>query len=81
MKELATDSVRATYSVLDHERKLHNFELFGLDGDRGWWDNPYDHWLQENKIFLFMSEMSNNSKWSYRFLSKKSAVLFKLTWG
>ena len=31
MKELATDSVRATYSVLDHERKLHNFELFGLD--------------------------------------------------
>ena len=31
MKELATDSIKATYSMLDPERKEHNFELFGLD--------------------------------------------------
>lgn len=31
MKELATDSIRATYSMLDPERREHNFELFGLD--------------------------------------------------
>lgn len=31
MKELATDSIKATYSLLDPERKQHNFELFGLD--------------------------------------------------
>lgn len=31
MKELATESIKATYSMLDPERKEHNFELFGLD--------------------------------------------------
>ena len=31
MKELATDTIRATYSRLDSERKENNFELFGLD--------------------------------------------------
>ena len=31
MKELAGDCIRATYNLLDPERKEHNFELFGLD--------------------------------------------------
>jgi len=31
MKELATDTIRATYNRLDSERKENNFELFGLD--------------------------------------------------
>lgn len=31
MKELATDSIRSTYSMLDPDRREHNFELFGLD--------------------------------------------------
>jgi tubulin monoglycylase TTLL3/8 len=31
MKQLATDGMRSTYSILDPQRKEHNFELFGLD--------------------------------------------------
>jgi D-alanine-D-alanine ligase-like ATP-grasp enzyme len=31
MKEIATDSIKATYAMLDPEKKQHNFELFGLD--------------------------------------------------
>lgn len=31
MKEIATDSIRATYMLLSPHRYEHNFELFGLD--------------------------------------------------
>jgi hypothetical protein len=31
MKQIATESIRATYSILDINRKKHNFELLGLD--------------------------------------------------
>jgi len=31
MKEFATEAIRATYSILDTNRKNHNFELLGLD--------------------------------------------------
>lgn len=31
MKEFATEAVRSTYSILDPNRRNHNFELLGLD--------------------------------------------------
>ncbi len=31
MKKFATDSIKATYSILDNNRRNNNFELFGLD--------------------------------------------------
>lgn len=31
MKEIARDVVRANYRSLDKERKVNNFELFGMD--------------------------------------------------
>jgi hypothetical protein len=31
MKKLATDAMRATYSIIEPNRRENNFELFGLD--------------------------------------------------
>lgn len=31
MKEIATDVIKANYKRIDKERRLNNFELFGLD--------------------------------------------------
>ena len=31
MKEIGTEAVRATYSILDQSRRNNNFELLGLD--------------------------------------------------
>ena len=31
MREMATEAVRATYSILDTRKRIHNFELLGLD--------------------------------------------------
>ena len=31
MKRLATDAIRATYSIIEPNRRENNFELFGLD--------------------------------------------------
>jgi hypothetical protein len=31
MKRLATDAMRATYSIIEPNKRENNFELFGLD--------------------------------------------------
>jgi D-alanine-D-alanine ligase-like ATP-grasp enzyme len=31
MKRICTDAIRASYFLLDPDRKTHNFEVFGMD--------------------------------------------------
>ena len=31
MKEIATDIIRANYQNMDKDRKMNNFQIFGLD--------------------------------------------------
>jgi hypothetical protein len=31
MKKICTDAIRASYFLLDPDRKTHNFEIFGMD--------------------------------------------------
>lgn len=44
MKEIGTEAVRATYSILDQSRRNNNFELLGLDFMI---DEDYVPWLIE----------------------------------
>jgi len=44
MKEIATDVVRANYLNIDKERKMNNFEIFGMDFMI---DNKFKPWLIE----------------------------------
>jgi tubulin--tyrosine ligase len=31
MKKICTDAIRASYLLMDPDRKTHNFEIFGMD--------------------------------------------------
>jgi len=42
MKEIATDIIKANYKNIDRDRKMNNFEIFGLDFML---DNKLKPWL------------------------------------